>query len=405
MKKKILKTMITIIFILSIIIVPKTLATNEFENETGNTSQNTQQDETNNNTNTSNTQTGNNEINTPGQTPQENENPTTTNPNNENSNNNNNSNRNPGTTTNNNSNNSHQTTRESSNANLSNLGIRPNDFSGFTPYTTTYKVTVPEDVEEVEIYAQTQDDNATVQGTGTISLEFGQNVAEVIVTAEDGTTKTYTINITRQGEEQQEGEIQTNTSEGIAELKIENVTIEPEFKTDIYEYNVKYIGEATQLNIEITPTNEEYIAEIVGNTDLQEGENIITILVTDEAGNNIATYQLIVNKSLVDYEAIARQEQEQKTRNLIMIALAIVVVIIVVTIIIIIRKRKNKAKDFKIPYSKIEDTENDEQYDEIDNNDEEQINEENSSINQEEKQKMKEKLRKELYSNYSVKDD
>ena len=42
---------------------------------------------------------------------------------------------------------------ESSNANLSNLGIRPNDFSGFKPGTTTYNVTVPEDVESVEVYA------------------------------------------------------------------------------------------------------------------------------------------------------------------------------------------------------------------------------------------------------------
>ena len=58
------------------------------------------------------------------------------------------------------------TEQESSNANLSNLGIRPNDFSGFTPGTTTYNVTVPEDVESVEVYAAAQDSGATISGTG-----------------------------------------------------------------------------------------------------------------------------------------------------------------------------------------------------------------------------------------------
>ena len=93
------------------------------------------------------------------------------------------------------------TERESSNANLSNLGIKPNDFSGFKPGTTTYNVTVPEDVESVEVYATAQDSGASISGTGNKTLEYGENALSVVVTAEDGTTqKTYTINVTREGE-------------------------------------------------------------------------------------------------------------------------------------------------------------------------------------------------------------
>ena len=97
-------------------------------------------------------------------------------------------------------------TEESSNANLSNLGIRPNDFSGFQPGTTTYNVTVPEDVDSVEVYATAQDSSATVSGTGNQTLQYGANVLNVVVTAENGTTKTYTINVNREEAEEEETE-------------------------------------------------------------------------------------------------------------------------------------------------------------------------------------------------------
>lgn len=419
MRNKILKITIIAIFILITIFLPKTLATDMPENETDNTiSQNTPSGEDGNNTNISNTT--DNETNTSTQDPIENETPVNNSNNNNSSNGstNSNSNNDRNTGNSNNGNNSGTTTqinRESSNANLSNLGIRPNDFSGFTPNTTTYNVIVPEDVEEVEVYAQAQDVGAVIEGTGNIELDYGENIAEVIVTAEDGTTKTYTIYITRQGEENQAEETQISNNEGLATLRISDVTMEPDFVTDVYEYKVRYIGEATQLNIELTPTNEEYITEIIGNTDLQEGENLITILVTDEEENNVATYQLIVNKSLVDYEAIAREEQEQRTRTIMLIVAGIIgVIIIVVITIIIIKKKKSKSdvEQYTVPYSGM--NENDYISDDNDDNeyqkskDNERNKEESNDLisNQdEERRKMKEKLRRELYSNYTTQED
>ena len=90
--------------------------------------------------------------------------------------------------------------QESSNANLKMLGIRPTeyDFSGFKSGTTTYKVTVPSDVEEVEVYGTAQDSNAKVSGLGTKKLEEGMNDLSIVVTAEDGTEKIYTIQVTRE---------------------------------------------------------------------------------------------------------------------------------------------------------------------------------------------------------------
>ena len=256
---------------------------------------------------------------------------------------------------------------ESSNANLSNLGIRPNDFSGFTPGTTTYNVTVPEDVETVEVYATAQDSGATISGTGNQTLEYGENALSVVVTAEDGTTKTYTINVTREGEEATEEE--TEMVNGLSSITIGDLELSPSFQTDVYEYTVRYIGEDTSLNIETVATDPSYTVEILGNEELKEGENIITILVADSEGSNVATYQLTVNKSLVDEEALAREEEErqqQEQRKMLMIAGGIIAIILIIVIIIVIKRRRNRAyaEEFSgVPFAGM----NDEEADEYDN--------------------------------------
>lgn len=276
------------------------------------------------------------------------------------------------TTTTNNRQTSTTPTR-SSNANLSNLGIRPNDFTGFTPSQTTYNVTVPNDVDSVEVYATAQNANATISGTGTKSLQEGSNALMVTVTAQNGTKKTYTINVTRQASEESEENSEeanaTEQAEGLEKIEIAGATLSPEFQTNIYEYTAKYIGEETNLNVDAVATNSDYTVEVTGNDDLKEGENLITILVTDAEGENVATYQITLNKNLVDEEALAREQEElerQETqRKMIAAGIAIIFVIIVIVVIIIIKRRKNRmlAEDYSgIPFSGLNDDEYDDGY-------------------------------------------
>lgn len=235
------------------------------------------------------------------------------------------------------------TSKKSGNANLSNLGITPNDFKGFKAQTTSYNVTVPTDVESVTIYANAQDSKAKITGVGKQNLQTGENKFDVVVTAEDGTTKTYTLNITRDTLSQNTENVpEKYTGDGLASLNIENIELDPKFDTQKYEYTVKYFGEKEKLDINATATDPYYIVEITGNEKLVEGENIINILVSDPDGNNVATYQITVKKALVDEEAIAREKQEQTKKLIIIgggIALAIIVIIV---IIVIIKKRRNR---------------------------------------------------------------
>lgn len=263
---------------------------------------------------------------------------------------------------------------KSSNANLSNLGIRPNDFSGFTPNKTEYDVTVPDDVDSIQIYATLQDSNAKVLGTGTEDLNYGLNEFTITVTAEDGTTKDYILNITRGGEEENtENVSEEYLGDGLASLNIENLELSPSFDTNIYEYTVKYIGEKTNLDITAKATDPYYVVEVTGNEELQEGENLITILVSDPDGENIATYQVTINKSLVDEEAIAREQAEKEKQRNIIIGVVVAVIIIAIIIIVIVKKHKKRSKfaeEYTVPYQGLNrDDDDNDFYDEYEEDD------------------------------------
>ena len=129
--------------------------------------------------------------------------------------------------------------KKSTNANLSDLGITPNDFKGFTPTTLNYVVTVPNDVDKVNVYAKVQDSKAKItSGTGTQNLDEGENSLQIVVTAESGDTQTYTINVTREKATDNNQET-TSTEKEVSDLKkleIKGYTLTPAFSADIYEY-------------------------------------------------------------------------------------------------------------------------------------------------------------------------
>jgi len=67
----------------------------------------------------------------------------------------------------------------------------------FNADTTNYTVEVTNDVSSITIDAIANSSAATISGTGTKSINVGSNTVTVTVTAEDGTTKIYTIVINR----------------------------------------------------------------------------------------------------------------------------------------------------------------------------------------------------------------
>lgn len=189
----------------------------------------------------------------------------------------------------------------SSNANLRNLGINPNDFSGFKPGITSYNVEVKYDVSNVSIYAYAEDDNATVAGIGKKSLSVGKNTFEIVVTAQDGkTTKTYTLEIKRLTEEETEAlnkPANKDVDLTLSSLKIEGITLVPEFSKDIYIYSAELTKDIEELEISATQSDSNVKIEIEGNEKIKEGENVIKIKLTAENGET-AEYKITVKKDL-----------------------------------------------------------------------------------------------------------
>ena len=280
-------------------------------------------------------------------------------------------NTNSGNATNNSSNPTTPSTTEKSNvATLANLGITPNDFSGFKANTFNYNVEVPNEVESIEVYAKKGQNGQKISGLGTKKLNEGQNKIEVIVTAEDGKTKkTYTINVTRkakdeaQPENQQEEQNEDQPMEeifGLSELKIEGYELEPQFQTDIYEYRMDLKEDIEKLDITALATEANSNVEIIGNENLVDGENIITITVKGENEEKIATYQITINKILSTTENNTNLETDHKQMILqIVIISAILVIAFVILIIILVKIKKAKNSDGYISYENILENNND----------------------------------------------
>lgn len=219
----------------------------------------------------------------------------------------------------------------------------------FSPSITEYSLVVGSDVDSIEVNAQTEDDMAKVEVIGNDNLLMGENTVTIRVTAEDGTVRTYTINVTKDDTAQL----------ALSELSIEGFTLSPEFSSSVHEYTLDITSnDISSLNISANANDENATIEIVGNENFKIGENIITILVKSEEGS-IVTYQIVVNlNELPQEEQIIAGIDNEDLYMYGGIALAVIVVIIIIIIIAVKRRHKND-DDFQEYYGGLDSLYND----------------------------------------------
>lgn len=256
----------------------------------------------------------------------------------------------------------------STDATLKNLGITPNDFSGFKPGTTSYNVTVPNDISAVTIYATPTNSKATVSGKGLKDLEVGENTFEVKVTAEDKkTTKTYTLKITREekGDDTEQNpndtpddttddETETPTTEvvGITNITIDGYTLEPEFSNDVYEYTLDVREEISKIDITTETSSSAIDVDIAGNSDLQIGENVITLLAYNKDDDTTTTYQIIANieneeidLTEVNYAMDKTQTELNKKKLILIVVIILIIALIIVFLVYRYKLQQNETTD------------------------------------------------------------
>ena len=172
----------------------------------------------------------------------------------------------------------------SSDNSLSFLGISDGDLTPeFDKDTLSYTVEVDSEVEAITILGIATNKYATVTGNGNYNLVVGDNIIPITVTAEDGSTKTYTVTVKKQQE----------ASSKLLDIKAKEGILSPSFDKNTLEYTITVPNEVTSLSLETIKEDENATVKIENNENFIVGANqvVITVVATD---NTTTIYKLNV---------------------------------------------------------------------------------------------------------------
>ena len=200
----------------------------------------------------------------------------------------------------------------------------------FNKSVMSYNITVPYEVEKLNLNAITSEKNAKVEITGNEKFKVGElNVVEIKVTAEDGSVRIYSLNVTRST---------TSSKTGLKNIEIKDVELSPLFNSNTLEYKAKVKGNKDKLDISATTIDSNSKFEIIGNENLKVGHNNILIKVTDEQGFS-------------SYYSIDVEKEENKILGLSPLQFGIISGIIgfLLLLLLILLFKKKKDKEEKTP--------------------------------------------------------
>ena len=198
----------------------------------------------------------------------------------------------------------------SNNSKLKNLRLNHEGMTPvFSPDVTEYYF-LTEDLSALEVTAIPENANADVMISGNTNFKEGLNTIVIEVTSPDKTSKTqYTISVTKTKELEK-----ANTN--LETLAIENVTLEPEFANDIYQYHATVSNTTENLNILAIPEKQNAKVEVTGGENLQYGNNVVNIQVMAENGYTTKQYKINVYKRNEEEQKIADEEQKVNIQKL-----------------------------------------------------------------------------------------
>lgn len=216
-----------------------------------------------------------------------------------------------------------------------------------------------------------------MEGTNTltITLDSGAKATRKVYSKIQEDTKPN-IEEPSQSEPEQPDETQ-EVVVGLQSLVIKGVTIEdtevnlpftPEFSSDVYEYQMlldsNFFEDYTKLEVEAVGLQEDFVVEITGHEELEDGENVITITVKSADGEKVVTYKVMVTKEAEVMPISAPVEEEpqeeikpiwNETQQMIIVVFTSVVALMgIIYAIVEYRYSKRNGKDnegSQIPYS------------------------------------------------------
>lgn len=176
----------------------------------------------------------------------------------------------------------------SKNNNLASLGVEGFTLTPeFNANTLEYSVTVPEDTKNVNITGTVQDKKASINGVGVQQVNQGNNKFLVTVKAENGSEKTYTINV----DVKDENPIEVTVGDKkytVVKIK-ENLPIASLYN----EYSVK-INE-----FDIPAYKNDYTGLVL--VGLKDTEGNISLFIYDDENNSYKEYNELKSSQITIY--------------------------------------------------------------------------------------------------------
>lgn len=233
----------------------------------------------------------------------------------------------------------------SSNNYLKSLNVSSGDFE-FNKKTQNYSFTVQNEVTSIKVFAVAEDEKSKVSGAQTYNLKEGLNKINIVVTAENKQTRTYTLQVTRIVKN-----INKEVNNKLKSLEISNYQINFDPETTIYNLTIE-----NESSLDIIPKVQDSTSSVVvnGNENLKDG-SVIKLIVTAVDGStkeyiiNISKNEEIKNDDKIDDNNVVKVNKNRKLQIIVGISsfLIIVVVVILFSIIGIKRSLKKRATLWK----------------------------------------------------------
>lgn len=216
--------------------------------------------------------------------------------------------------------------RKSSNNNLSSLKADIGTFDiDFDKDVTVYTLTVPSDAKEVILSGALEDLLSSVDGLYKYELTEDKTTAIITVTAEDGSTKDYTVYIIKEKPVVTTPVVYYYSSNNYLKT-LEVSGYELEFDKNKEEYTLSVKNDVTSLDITAVAEDTRARVEITGNEKFKVGKNTIVISVKAENGD-VREYKLVVTKEDDKSTTLSEEESSNTAEKVVIIILIVLVVL------------------------------------------------------------------------------
>ncbi|MDE5888691.1 MAG: cadherin-like beta sandwich domain-containing protein, partial [Bacilli bacterium] len=168
----------------------------------------------------------------------------------------------------------------------------------FSKTTYQYNLTVPSNVSNITIFATKSDSRQTLSGLGYQKLSYGDNNFPVIVTAQDGSSRTYNIKVHRTDDR--------NGDTSLLSLNVSDTNIKYDKDKDVYEATVSRSVESVLITARTNDPNATVIG--TGRKSLNIGVNTFNLTVSSSGGRE-SNYTIKINRSTEEIQQVVKSSK------------------------------------------------------------------------------------------------